>query len=138
VNKRCVIVLSTVLFALSLAGYVTSFFLPAFDIVVEGKHDVSPGYAAFLLSLINFGGLGGGRPFLVWLANPAFVTGVIMFAVRRAKRASLAAGAAAVFGMGFAFEPYILVGYYVWLGSMVLLLGASLARAFSQPSSERP
>ena len=116
-----------VLYILSLASYALSFLLPAFEIVVEGQHDTSYGYDAFLVALAAAWQpiLGGLLSFVVWLANPAYWAGAVFFARGRYWRSAAASIAALVLGCHFVFAPLILVGYFVWLGSMALLAVAS-------------
>jgi len=81
--------------------YALSFFLPTFDIVVEGKRSTSCGYDAFVIGLMSpfaspvFGGL---RAFAPWLANPLLWTGALLF--------------------GEGDRSLILIGYSMWLSSM--------------------
>jgi hypothetical protein len=116
----------------SLAAYANSFALPTFDIVVEGRAKSETGFAAFevaffALSQEVFGGLG---VFVMWLANPAFWAGVVLFACGRYDRALIASCAAVLLGSRLVFAPLILVGYYMWLAGMALLLAASAVRLY--------
>jgi hypothetical protein len=119
-----------VLYFVSLAFYAVSFLLPAFEIVVEGQHDASYGYDAFLVALAAAWQpmLGGLLSFVVWLANPAYWAGAVFFGRGRYWRSAAASIAAVVLGCHFVFAPLILVGYFVWLGSMALLALASSVR----------
>lgn len=110
----------------SLATYGISFCLPAFEIGVEGRGTSESGFSAFLVAFLALGQeyFGGLASFLVWLANPAFWIGVVLLATGRPTAALVASCAALLLGCSFVFGPLILVGYYVWLGSMALLAGA--------------
>jgi hypothetical protein len=131
---------ATALYLASLAAYVTSFALPAFHIVVEGRAKSDYGYSAFLLSLFAFWQpmFGGAEAFLIWLANAAFWAGVVFFACGRDRRALVASCVAVLLACRFVFAPLILVGYYVWLAGMALLLGACAVRLLHAWQASRP
>src|SRR5262245_47943444 len=111
----------------SLVTYAVSFFLPTFEIVVDGRGKSEYGLGAFVLA---FGALwqemfGGPMAFLMWLANPAYWSGVVLFDKGLYGRALVVACAAALLGSRPLFNPLVLVGYYVWLAGMTLLVAAS-------------
>ena len=121
---------ATALYLSSLAVYAVSFLLPTFEIVVEGRGEREYGFAAFEVSFLAFAQemFAGPTAFVLWLANPAFWAGAVLF-VRGRHGAALAASCASVLlGGRFLFAPLILVGYYVWLTGMALLLAACMVR----------
>jgi hypothetical protein len=122
--------LSPGLYFAALASYAVSFLLPTFLIVVEGKGDAEYGFTAFMVAFLAAWEdmYGGPFVFLVWLANPAFWTGAVLFARGRSRNAAGVCALAFALGCRFMFADLILFGYYVWLGSMVLLMLASLAK----------
>jgi hypothetical protein len=103
--------------------YSWSFFLPTFEIIVDGKPVISPGHEAFLIGLFSpitpwFGGL---QTFPCWLANPLLWLGIYWHVRRRTHRAIIAGVLATLLASMF-FWPekerhLLLVGYYVWLAS---------------------
>src|SRR5205807_10180648 len=116
------------------ATYVSSFFLPAFAIGIEGKREVHSGAEAFgvaSLALLNpyFGGL---RGFVPWLANPFLWVGLVRFALGRAPVAGIAGPVATCLAAtltAFFVDPdardLILIGYYVWLASIAMFTAAA-------------
>jgi hypothetical protein len=125
---------ATALYLASLAAYATSFALPAFEIVVEGHADSDYGFSAFMLAFFALGHpiLGGPQAFLLWLANPAFWAGAILFAGGRHGLALAAGCVAVLLGSRLVFDPLVLAGYYVWLAGMVLLVLACAAREIGE------
>jgi hypothetical protein len=119
-------------------AYASSFFLPTFAIVVDGKRSVSCGYDAFLigtLSPLASPFFGGYRVFVPWLANPMLWVGVALFTIGR-PRGAFNAGIIAIGLSGTLLLPVeaegfrlILVGYYVWVVSMAMLALAAGIRA---------
>jgi hypothetical protein len=118
------------LFRLSLAAYAGSFFLPTFYITVEGKPSPPDfGYTAFLVCfpISNLAAFLGPLPAIVWLANPALWSSAILVKTGRAGVARIVSAGATLLALPFCFGSEVLAGYYVWLASMVLMLGASIA-----------
>ncbi len=119
------------LYVAALATYGVSFFLPTFGIQVgDNPSSAESGFTAFLVSFLAIGQdmYGGPAQFLVWLANPAFWGAAVFFARGDRDMALAASCAAALLGCWLLFGELILVGFYVWKGSMVLLALASLLR----------
>lgn len=116
--------LGKLFFCLSIMIYAVSFFLPTFEIIVEGNSDVSYGYVAFAIGFIaplNSDFLGS-RVFISWLANPLLWTGATVFALRRWNSAMIIGAMATILSTTLLFgdtnRDLIRSGYYVWMISM--------------------
>ena len=99
---------ATPLYLAALAAYAASFALPAFNIVVDGQAESSYGFAAFMVAFFALWDapyFGGVEAFLLWLANPAFWAGAILFARGRRGWALVASCVAMLFGGRFVFAP---------------------------------
>ncbi len=119
-----------------LVVYFISFFLPA-QVTVGGEfHGTTWGLGAFLLALLP--------PYtLVWLANPALWLGAFWMARGKWKRARIAAvvavlcaGAMMLTPNGGAGSDRLLIGYYVWFLSTIILAIAA-ANGFVADRLER-
>jgi hypothetical protein len=123
--------MTNVLFVLSMLLYIVSFFLPAFAIGIEGKRSIDFGYSAFVIggcSLFAGPYFGEARSFLPWLANPILWLAVVYFVMGRPKQACIsgfmATALSATLLIGTVHE-LILMGYYAWLASFVVLTVAA-------------
>ena len=115
--------------SLSMTIYAASFFLPTFEIGVDGKRSISYGYEAFAISFLSplqplFGGL---RAFIPWLANPLFWFEFVGFVTHRYRRACVA-GVLAIAASTTLWlfndaesRSLLVIGYYIWVLSIVLL-----------------
>jgi hypothetical protein len=108
--------------ALGLAAavlYVVSFFLPAVPMVL--------GYEAFVYSLA----IGICVP--MWAANPVFWVGLCRLCVGQYKSAATAAVVAVVLALsGWWLFKDLSVGYFAWVGSMVLLAVAGFWMGYDE------
>jgi hypothetical protein len=129
-------VLVIILLLLSVGLYAASFFLPTFGIVVDSQIEIHVGYEAFGAALVlTFNGLvPNGRAFVPWLANPVLWYGVYCCVKHKYIRAIIAGilctAFAAVLWLESGHQDVILIGYYVWTGSMALFAGAAIALAY--------
>jgi len=90
VDQRRSLIMARVMCCFAVGLYTLSFFLPAFAIVIDENAGVSPGYAAFIVSMGSlFNPLLGGRLVLPWLANPMFAVAIYRFVRGRFKAAAL-------------------------------------------------
>ena len=114
---------AVVLGGLAIQLYLVSFFLPALD--------GTPGYEAFILAVLFVIGLP------MWLANPVFWFGVVRLAQGRYHSAGQAGRVALLLALSecWMFYDKLAVGYFVWVGSMVLL--AAVGR-FGEVDEDRP
>ncbi|HEY1861099.1 MAG TPA: hypothetical protein VGG61_12130 [Gemmataceae bacterium] len=145
---------ANLLCGLSVALYASSFFLPTFAIVVDGKRCVSYGAEGFFIGLfapIASPFFGGVRTFFPWLANPIWWFALVRFTQGRATVACIAGIAAPIVALSLLFfadsegRNLILIGYYVWILSMAILpLAAGMKwhsyveqQTFDPPSSIR-
>jgi hypothetical protein len=94
--------------------YLASFFLPVSD---GGTPRAMYGFQAF------FGGLVSLVYIPMWLANPAMWFGCIRFGEGRWKAARNAGLLATLLGVSeiWFMDDQLEIGYYLWVGSMVLL-----------------
>ncbi len=114
-----------ILYALSLVCYPASFLLLSVKTRVLQADYRLYGYQSFLGC---FSGLwqGGVYLFAIWLANPAFWAGAILFAAGKVRAARCAAITAALFAaLALVYLEFTWVGYYVWVASIGLLIAAS-------------
>jgi hypothetical protein len=115
--------------AIVVAGvYATSFFLPAM-VTPSGpglsQHASIPGWDAFAMGIVALF-----IPCPAWLANPGLIAGTVLLAKGNYGWASFLGVFSCVLALTTLFlcgpDIYPLVGFFVWLGSMVLLVGLSL------------
>jgi hypothetical protein len=101
--------------------YAASFFLPAFQ---EGA-----GYHAFLFSLVYLLGIP------MWFANPVFWCGLALLCQGKHRAARKAGVVALVFALSefWLFLEGLRVGYFVWVGSMALLIAAAWCGVHDPP-----
>lgn len=114
--------------------YVSSFLLPVYR--------AAPGWFAFIVTLtgLRFEGQGSGfSP--VWLANLALWIGLVLLATDRTRAAGITGVVAVVLAlppMLHGPEEHLLIGYYAWLLSMVILASALIIRRDQEDQSAEP
>ena len=122
--------------AIAICLLLVSFTQPAFYIDSPEKDAWSNSFFLFFLGWISL--FAGDVSFLIWLANPCFIIAVILF-LRNKKAAPLFSLLAVLCAAAFLVTHTIIVseapkyarissynaGYWLWLGSMVVLLAAS-------------
>ena len=125
-----------VLCGLSVILYVAGFALPDRWIHWSGpppRHSVKEYY--FIPEMLSRSRGWESLDWAGWLGHVALIGGFLLFAVGRSRCAVGAAVLALVFGLArFAtsFTMGFLAGYYLWLGSMIVLGIAAIIRARSQ------
>jgi hypothetical protein len=129
---------SRTLYFLALAAYAISLLLPAFvvpypggELVGEGRY---LGFEAFFICLF-FAVIGLPGSIFVWLANPTFWVAAMLFGWKKLGMAVFLSGLAVLLGVWLVGTPNIVVGYYVWLGSFVVLLVGALAEISQRNTS---
>jgi hypothetical protein len=128
--------------SLSLALYVLSFLLPAFKIVVDGRSEISYGYEAFVVSILYSFSPDGFTAFVPWVANPMLWVGSILFMRTRFASACVAgmgacAMAATLLLRDAESRHLLLMGYYVWVLSMVLFTVAGAIQVVWDGAEEK-
>jgi hypothetical protein len=119
----------------SLAGYAVSFFLPIVEFSFGGSANTIPGHVIFQACL-DRSVWGWNELFTAWLANPIFWLGLTLFVLGQGLAAATAAMVAVLLGSRYVFNPGVIVGYYVWLGSMALLLFAGVILVVGEGRTE--
>jgi hypothetical protein len=129
-QRKCSFLAALFVFSLSVAIYAISFFLPTFEIVVDGKPSFSYGYEAFSIGFLSpflspF--CGGLRTFLPWLANPLYWFGVVGFVTHQYRRACFVGVIATATSttLWIFNDPesrtLFLIGYFLWVLSIGLV-----------------
>lgn len=125
------------MYLLALAAYGISFLLPALvvphpeELVGQGTY---LGFEVFFLCLF-FAAIGLHGTIFIWLANPAFWVAAVLIARKKTGMAAFSSGLAVLLGVWLVGTPNILVGYYVWLGSFMLLFVGVLVEMSPLPMS---
>lgn len=121
--------------AIAICLFLASFTQPAFYIDMPEKDAWSNPFGLFFLGWVSL--FAGDLTFLIWLANPLFIIAMILF-LRNKKKAPLFGLLAVLCAADFLLMHTIVVseqpayaritvykaGYWLWLGSMVVLLPA--------------
>jgi hypothetical protein len=135
-----------VLFLISLVGYGSSFFMESFIAHHSDEQSNPHGYTAFYYGLlfvfhelrtIRYGFHSSMLISLIWLANVAYWIAVFMFVLGEC-RGALVVSECGVFlacpllGLWIwgAADPRLSYGFFVWIGSIVLLAVASRLRLY--------
>jgi hypothetical protein len=115
---------------ISLLLYTASLMLPAFSFDKHGEVATVPGYIVVFSGAMAFAG-GAMAEWLIWLANPLFLLGIIMFSNQRPKSLRFAV-AAALLAWSFLLMKEVVVseggvwgiiykrhaGYWLWAGGL--------------------
>jgi hypothetical protein len=97
--------------------------LPTFAVSTKDHADVYPGFVAFV-SPILLAGLdvrAAGFATLVWLANPAYWAATWLAVTQRELAAAVLGIGAIMLGGLLLVETNLLIGYYVWMNSFLVL-----------------
>jgi hypothetical protein len=131
------------LYLAGVAFYAVSFALPTAEFGACGRYAKVPGLAAFLAVAGAFkvpspDGYPRGFMVLVWLANPIFAVGAVVFLLGRRPLISACMGVIAL-GLGLAYlHMPLYIGYHVWLGSFGLLAVAGVVGRLCGDNFTRP
>src|SRR5262249_34360179 len=112
----------------SLGLYAISFFLPTFEIVVQGNPYVHFGYEAFgtVVLPLRFPGFFGFEIVALWFANPLYWCSLILRGLNKPRSAAWSCTSAVVLAFLFFGKPNILIGYYLWLASIMVFASTTL------------
>ncbi len=133
-RRRKVLTPRVVIYALAVAAYVVSLFLPAVGVSVLGPPSTLYGCEAFTASLRSFPDVLKDFPSdlfslcacVAWLANPVLWVGMILVAWRRYGSGCMAGAMAVALAMPIWLEiDEVYAGYYLWVLSMALLMLAA-------------
>jgi hypothetical protein len=135
-NRRRILFIANILGLVSVSTYCVSFFLPTFAIRIDGTLVVNGGFDAFIAGFFSFFNVffGGPSVFMLWLANPVLWAGYYRFMKARDMEALLAGTIATCLSLTCflsrdpAESDLILVGYYVWVLSIILFTLAATVK----------
>lgn len=126
VSTRRSLTVAQKLFRLSVLCYAVSFALPTLGYSLYGL-----GINVFFLCVWEWW---SSVTCVTWLANPLYWAGVAYYLQGRPVVSLIAAVVAVLLGMTFVFAG-VLFGYYVWLGSFLLLIAASIVILCKNPTN---
>lgn len=127
-----------IIMLISLLLYAVSLLLPAFSFDNNGQVETAPSYIVAFAGAMAVAG-GAWAEWLVWLANPLFLVGIIMFSNQRTKSLRLSM-AAAVLAWSFLLMKEVMVseggvwgiiykrhaGYWLWVASLSFFAAGNL------------
>jgi len=120
--------------------YLISFILPVYR--GSGDHTSVPGWFAFIVTLLGMRFEGKGAGFHPgWFANPAFWIGITLLYFKRPRLATACGVAATLLAATFLkllLNPAdrLLIGYYIWLASMIALASSAWVSSTSKLNAD--